>query len=136
MGIHVQWVPDEPILTATAEGMIACADFIDMYHQVNELMQDAPTMVYRIGDYTNATSSFMDILHALKEASSGAGGSAVDPRVKTIYVGTSHWIGLARNALQQPQFGHIQIPTFTSLDEALEYARREIAKEQSQTTSG
>jgi hypothetical protein len=128
MAFNIEWLPDEPILIATASGLITADDFSGMYEQVAAMIEGRKDKIYRIADYTAADSSFMDILKAVKLASTHAAGSSSDPRIQTVYVGTSQWISLARTALQQPQFGGIMIPTFIDLDDALDYARREIAK--------
>jgi hypothetical protein len=128
MAFNIQWLPEEPILIETATGLITSDDFGGMYEQVAAMIEGREDKIYRIADYTAADSSFMDILKAVKLASNHAAGSSSDPRIQTVYVGTSQWISLARTALQQPQFGGIMIPTFVDLDDALVYARREIAK--------
>lgn len=129
MGFNIEWLPNEPILIATAAGLITADDFKDMYEQVAAMIEGHEEKIYRIADYTAAESSFLDIIKAVKLASTHAAGSSADPRIQTIYVGTSKWISLARTALQQPQFGGIMVPTFVDLDDALDYARREIAKQ-------
>lgn len=135
MGFNIEWLPNEPILIATARGLITVDDFKGMYEQVAAMIDGVEHKIYRIADYTAADSSFMDILKAVKLASNHTAGSSSDPRIQTVYVGTSQWIALARTALQQPQFGGIMVPTFVDLDDALVYARREIAKTQEETTA-
>ncbi len=135
MAFNIEWLPDEPILIATAAGSISADDFKGMYEQVAAMIEGRQEKIYRIADYTAADSSFMDILKAVKLASNHAAGSSSDPRIQTVYVGTSQWIALARTALQQPQFGGIMIPTFDNLDDALTFARREIAKAQEELTT-
>lgn len=134
MAFTLEWVPDEPILIATATGLISADDFKEMYQQVAVMIEGREGKIYRIANYTTAESSFVDILKGVKMASSNAPGSSSDARIQTVFVGTSHWIGLARTALQQPQFGGIMIPTFVDLDDALVYARREIANATNSTT--
>jgi hypothetical protein len=135
MGFSIEWVPNEPILIATGSGLISAADFQGMYVQVAAMIDGMDGKIYRIADYTTADSSFMDILKAVKLASTQAAGSSSDPRIQTIYVGTSQWIAFARTALQQPQFGGIMIPTFHDLTDALTFARIEIAKAQTEITT-
>ena len=127
MAFQIEWLPDEPILIVTASGLITAADFSSMYARVATMIDGRTGKIYRIADYTNADSSFMDVIKAVKAAGNSAGSSA-DPRLQTVYVGTSQWISFARTALQQPQFGGIMIPTFFELQEGIDYARRELAK--------
>ncbi len=135
MGFNIEWLLNEPILIATAAGFVTVDDFKGMYEQVAAMIEGVEHKIYRIADYTAADSSFMDILKAVKLASNQAAGSSADPRIQTIYVGTNQWIALARTALQQPQFGGIMIPTFVDLEDALVFARREIAKTQEEITA-
>ena len=128
MAFQIEWVPNEPILIATGTGLISSDDFKMMFDKVSQMIDGIEGKIYRIADYTAADSSFLDIIKTVKVASTYAAGSTSDPRIQTIYVGTSQWISLARTALQQPHFGGIMIPTFHDLDDALVYARQQIAK--------
>ena len=132
MGFNIEWVANEPILIATATGLISADDFKMMFDTVASMIEGLDNKIYRIADYTAADSSFMDIIKTVKVASTHAAGSTADPRIQTIYVGTSQWISLARTALQQPQFGGIMVPTFHDLADALVFARKEIATAQQQ----
>lgn len=129
MTFTIEWLPDEPILVVRGSNMLTADAFRQMFAQVNEQVKSISGRVYRIADYSQATSSFMDIMQAVKIASSGAGGTTSDPRIQSIYVGTSQWISLARTALQQPHFGGIQVPTFHTMEDALTYARMQLAQE-------
>ena len=133
MAFQIEWMANEPIILATASGLITSSDFQLMYEQVAAMIDGQEGKFFRIADYTAAESSFIDIMKAVKLASTNAPGSSADPRIQTIYVGTSQWIGLARTALQQPQFGGLAIPTFIEVEDALTYVRREISKEKGVT---
>lgn len=128
MGFTIEWIPNEPILVVTGSGLLAMDDFVKMFAQVTQMIEGVEGPIYRISDYTTADTSFMDVMKAVKLAASHAPGSSFDPRLHTVFVGTSQWISLGRTALQQPQFGGIMVPTFVTLDDALAFARREIAK--------
>ncbi len=125
MPIAIERLPGERILIGTGEGFLTTADFEAMFARSVELMGDGDDIFYRIGDYRQAQSSFMDILRAVQSASKGMPGSTNDPRVRPIYVGTNQWIRLARDAFQRI---NMQIPTFENLDDALKYARAELAR--------
>ncbi|MEP6988953.1 MAG: hypothetical protein ABI970_25345 [Chloroflexota bacterium] len=135
MGFNMEWVANEPILIATATGLIAADDFKMMFDTVAKMIDGIDGKIYRIADYTAADSSFIDIIKTVKVASTQSAGSTADPRIQTVYVGTSQWISLARTALQQPQFGGIMVPTFHDLTDALVFARKEIAKAQEQISA-
>ncbi len=127
MPIAVDWIPDEPIILATCTGFLTVGDFKGMFEQVAALMQAVEGIIYRIADYREAESSFVDIMKTVQETAKGMSGSVSDPRLKSIYVGTTHWISLARTAYQN-QPGGFQIPTFHSIEDALTYIHLDMAK--------
>lgn len=119
MPITIEWIPDEPILLATCTGFLNTDDFKGMFERVSDMIKSVDGQIYRIADYREAESSFIDIVKTVQE-SMKLSGSAADPRIKTVYVGTSQWISLARTAYQH-QPGGFQIPTFHSVEDALTY---------------
>ncbi len=127
MPISIEWLPDEPVLLATCTGFITVADFTEMFQEVAELVRDVDGHIFRIADYRRADSSFADIIRTVQESVKGMPGSPTDNRIKTIYVGTSQWISLARTAFQN-QPGGWQIPAFHSIEDALEYIHLEMLK--------
>ncbi|MEO8609825.1 MAG: hypothetical protein ABI690_18175 [Chloroflexota bacterium] len=129
MPITVERLANEPFIVANCSGFLTREDFVGMFVQVNEMVQSMEGLVFRIADYRQAESSFMDILKTVQEATKGTPGSTADPRIQTIWVGTSAWIALARNFFQQQQFGNMQIPTFHNMEDAYAYARLEITKQ-------
>ena len=135
MPITVERLPDEPFIVANCSGFLTREDFVGMFIEVNAMVQTMDGLVFRIADYRLAESSFMDILKTVQEATKGMPGSTSDPRIQTIWVGTSQWIALARNFFQQQQFGTLHIPTFHNMEDAFAYARLEIAKQTSKTVT-
>ncbi len=101
-----------------------------MFEQVAEMIEGIDGQIFRISDYRQAESSFVDIIKTVQETLKLTAGSAADPRVKTIYIGTSRWIGLARTAYQH-QPGGLQIPTFHTVEDALTYIRLQCTKSDS-----
>ncbi len=127
MPITLECLSDDPtILVATCTGFLTIEDFKDLFAQVAEMIDGVEGQIYRIADYRQADSTFVDIMKTV-QASQNLVGSAADPRIKTIYVGTSHWIGLARTAYQH-QLQGLQIPAFESVEDAMTYIYLEIAK--------
>ena len=129
MPITIERIPDEPIIVANCSGFLTKEDFVGMFTQVNDLMPAMEGTVYRIADYREANTSFMDILKTVQEASKGMPGSTTDPRIQTVWVGTTQWIALARNFFQQQQFGGLQVPAFHDMDTAFAYVKMERAKQ-------
>ena len=129
MPVSVIKVENEPILIATFSGEVTTQDMKNMFQQSADLMGDTEDAIYRITDARTATSNFMEMLGAIKEASTGQPGSTTDPRIHTTFVGTSTWITFARNALKSPKFGNLQMAAFPSMEEGLDYVRAQMRNE-------
>jgi len=129
MPVSVRKLEDEPILIATLTGDVTAKDMRAMFNLSADIMGDAEHTFYRITDVRTGTSNFVEMLTAVREASTGQPGSTTDPRIKTTFVGTSTWISFARNALKNPQFGGIQLAAFDNMDDALDSVHIQIANE-------
>ena len=128
MPITIERLSDDPtILIATCTGFLTTDDFKGMFELVAEMIEGVEGQIYRIADYRQAESSFVDVMKTVQESLKLNSGTAADPRIKTIYVGTSRWIGLARTAYQH-QPGGLQIPTFHSVEDALTYIHLDVEK--------
>ena len=66
MPITVQRLPDEPFIVANCSGFLTREDFVGMFTQVNEMVQAMEGLIFRIADYRQAESSFMDILKTVQ----------------------------------------------------------------------
>ena len=98
--------------------------------QTAALMNEGDSHIYRIADYYGVTSSFADLLANAQEASrDGAPASTTDPRIRPMFVGSKEWQAQARAAFGKNPFGSVPIPIFGSVDDAIVYARQELAKE-------
>ena len=133
MAFTLEMLPNEPILIATAKGMLSSQDFADMFKESASLLQGIDYTVYRISDFTAASSSFMDLIRMSQLASKGNVGTTTDPRIKAILVGTTHWVSLARTIFEQPQYSAIRLPTLVNRVDALVYVRAQIAAQKKST---
>ena len=111
MPITVQRLPDEPFIVANCSGFLTREDFVGMFTQVNEMVQTMEGLVFRIADYRQAESSFMDILKTVQEATKGMPGSTADPRIQTIWVGTSAAATVRAASSSRPQFVQNRAPS-------------------------
>lgn len=123
MPATVQRLAGEPIVVATLSGYITVGDILTVYEETARLTEDVIGNIYRITNVLQADSSFGEIMSIIREASRGGRGSTTDPNITAIFVGTSHWLDFARQALSQPQFGGLHLAMFTELSDALEHAR-------------
>jgi hypothetical protein len=129
MPVTIETKVNERIIIATLEGHVTVNDLDVIYQRSAALIQQMGGMIHRVTDARLATSSFADILRLVREASKGLPGSATDPNVKTVFVGNHEMLRLVADMLRQPQFGHIQIPMFPTLEDALVAVRHEISKQ-------
>lgn len=120
MPVTVRRMENEPILIATFSGNVTAQDMVEMFRLSDALIEADEKQIYRITDVQTATSNFIEMLGAIKSASTGQPGSTTDPRIKAIFVGTSTWINFARNALKSPNFGGLQLAAFATIEDALE----------------
>lgn len=129
MGFTLQFLHEEPIIIATAQGMLTVQDFAEMFSESSRMLQGVKHTVYRISDFREATTSFLDLIKMSKLASQGNEGSTTDTRIKAILVGSSQWVSLARTIFEQPQYSAMRLPTLETLDDALVYVRAQLAKQ-------
>ncbi|MCA0456774.1 MAG: hypothetical protein LCI00_22570 [Chloroflexi bacterium] len=135
MGFTLQLLPDEPILITVAKGHLVVEDFAGMFAESRKLLAGMPAPIYRISDFREASSSFMELIRMAQIASRGDEGTTSDPRIKAILVGMNQWVNLARTIVEQPQYSAMRFPTFQTLDEALAYARAALATNSSKNVS-
>ncbi|MBI1281698.1 MAG: hypothetical protein GC179_26465 [Anaerolineaceae bacterium] len=129
MGFTLEMLPDEPIIIATGKGLLTIQDFANMFDESAKLLEGMEQTVYRVSDFREATSSFMDLIRMSQLASKGGAGTTTDPRIKAVLVGTNQWVSLARTIFEQPQYSAMRLPTLENLEDALNYARSQIASQ-------
>jgi hypothetical protein len=127
MSFTLELLPDEPILLTKAKGMLVVQDFAEMFATSRRLLRGMQGTIYRISDFREASSSFMDLLRMAQLASKGSEGTTTDPRIKAVLVGTNQWVSLARTIFEQPQYSAMRFPTFETMEEALDYARVQLS---------
>ena len=128
MPVRVKRLPGEAIVIATCSGLLDVPTLKDMFGQTAALMSDADAVIYRIADYYGVTSTFADLLRNAQEVSKdSAHASTTDSRIKPMFVGSEVWQAQAREAFGKNPFGSVQIPIFGRVEDAIAYARRELA---------
>ncbi len=123
MGFTLELLPDEPIMIVTGKGALTVQDFNAMFAESRVLLAGMNGPIYRIVDFRESTTSFIDLIRTTQIATKGTEGSTTDPRIKAVVVGTTQWVSLGRTIFEQPQFSALHFPTVASLEDALIYAR-------------
>lgn len=130
MPVTLERLPELPVIVVTYHGKVDLPVVQEMYARFAELMQDIDGTVYRITDARHIESSFDEFMKILNEMNRQFPGSVKDSRVKLIFVGNGPWVRFIRDAMQNERFGHISIPAFDTLEEAVECARIQLVMEE------
>jgi hypothetical protein len=129
MPVIVKRLPEEAIVIATCSGVLDVPALQDMFAQTAAIMDESDNLIFRIADYHAVTSPFADLLKNAQIASQGdVPASTTDPRIKPMFVGSEVWQAQAREAFGKNPFGSVQIPIFGRVEDAVAYARHELAK--------
>jgi hypothetical protein len=127
MGFTLEMLPNEPIMIVTGKGALTVHDFNEMFADSRKLLAGMKGPIYRIVDFTESTTSFMDLIRITQISIKGEEGTTTDSRIKPVIVGTNQWVSLGRTIFEQPQFSGMHFPTMVSMEDALIYARTQLA---------
>jgi hypothetical protein len=126
MAYTVNRLPNEPIIMIT---FIAPVDpAVDMGNsnaEVNNLAKQISGTVVTITDSRSYTPSFDHLIIALDEMRRSI---TSDPDFIRIIVGSDEMLGFAVKAAKQRQYGEHELPLFGKVEDALAYARSELAQ--------
>lgn len=127
MAVKVERLPNEPVIVVTLSGDLNAQIVQDMFDKSAQFMDEIDGRVYRITDIRATEISFPDLVQVLSRSTSGQPGSSSDPRICGVLVGTHGWSRFFSESLQQAQYGHLNIPIFEAIDDAMAYIREQIA---------
>ena len=129
MRYTVERLSNEPIIVVVIGTDYAVGKhFLELAQLVDSKVGKDETGVYAIFDITEMKMSFGDLVIAMSNQSQKAPGALADPRLNTLIVGSGDLVKLGIQAFQQEQYGNLNFRLFTSVDEALKYAREELKK--------
>lgn len=127
MAVELERIGKEPILVAHFAQPFSANDVIEANAATAALVKEMGVMVYRIEDVTKAMLDFGDITLGLQEASrANAPGSAHDPQVQFLFVGTGLVVEITAKSFAQEQYAGRTVPLFATVDEAIAYARKAV----------
>ena len=98
-------------------------DIVAAQEQIAALLSSLDGTVYRIDDLSNAKMKWNQFVEGIFVATRDVPGSMVDPRIHGILVGEDDMVQMASESMKQDQYGATNTPMFTTLDEAITYAR-------------
>jgi hypothetical protein len=119
----------EPILIVTYDGFVDIDTVVYSYTESAKLIADSEERVYRISDFSKASSNFAEVIRIVNSSASGP-GSINDPRIVPMYVGTDSMVRLAADFFKQK--GKI-IALFKNMDDAIDSARLQAEQLHAQT---
>jgi hypothetical protein len=124
MSFKATRLPNEPIIVVEMDDTFKSIDETPKTFVSVDTLIGTDQSVFLIYWITLTKIPFTDIVPALAEQTRKIPGSASDPRVKkVIVVGDHPMIKLSSGFLKQAQYGKIEIAVFSTLDEALAFAR-------------
>jgi hypothetical protein len=131
MAYTVERLTNEPIVVLTVVDPLGPPEMQrEAQTKVAEAGADVTGPLYRITDLTGLSISFGDIVRSLgEEAKDKREGSMSDGRVRSLIVAKDEIIKMAAASLSQQQYGALPIKLFTTRDEAVAYAREQVAEE-------
>jgi len=130
MPFSTRQLPGEPIVIATAHSPLKIeTDMPELAKQITEFLQKIPGKIYYISDTSLLDHlEFRDVVIGMAEVTRGPAAFLSNERLQTIVVGSTQMIQLAVQSVSQEQYGGLNIVLYSSLDEAIQYARNQIAK--------
>jgi hypothetical protein len=119
---RVNRVEDENIIIIT-NNVELTADVVEENRvEMRRLMNLMDGPVVFIIDYRDVKTSFGDILNIMRGNQQGK-RKDINERSFTMFVGHHKLTDMYRDAVRQPQYGGIEVPTFNEMEEALHAAR-------------
>jgi hypothetical protein len=135
MTFKIQRLPNEPIIVIElSDSFNVQEETVKTFSAIDSLI-GADQSVFLI--YLSAIQkiSFGDVVFSLAEQTRKTPGSISDPRVKkVIVVGDHPLLKMSSGFIKQAQYGGMEVALFTSSDEALAFARKELAHPHSESS--
>ncbi len=118
---------NEPIILTHIIGELNPAVYFDITLKAADLIENIPGTIYRITDVTKARIALLDMVDMVVQVLKGWPGTVSDPRVVSLVVTRGGNASLAAKHLARFAPQSIRVRTFSSLADALAFARAEIA---------
>jgi hypothetical protein len=132
--MQIHRLKDEPIIVyePTEDTRKTFDEIQQVLAEAEALKQEMQCRVYRIVDLTNVNLDFSSMMMGMAAETSQAGYR--DPDIVTILVASGDLAEFGTKALrEQEQYGKADVKLFSTKDEALAFARAEIAAQSSDT---
>lgn len=132
MAFTLQQLPGEPIIIDTHSEPLEPSGYAEFARDLVALATTIEGPIWRVIDLSGVNVSFEVLVHVMaEEAKSGLPGTSGDPRVQPMIVGSGETIELMVKSAKTELYGGIEMQIFATQDEAIAYARAQIAAEKS-----
>jgi hypothetical protein len=130
MPIKVEFIEDAPITVYHyPEKLESDQELRDAVAEATNHNRDLPDpVIWIIHNTTKLTIDFGTLIIALSTLTRGGPEGFDDPRLRVAAVSKSELIKLAARSASQRQYGGWQVSIFETYEEALAYAREDLAK--------
>lgn len=126
MTMKVERLPHEPIIVVTwVDPVDVQKETPSKFAQVDALV-GPDEKVYVVDDLSKVKIDFSTLVEGMAAQRAKSPGSPSDPRIKTTLVGSGFFLELISKGAKQFKHGSLDIPAFTSVDEALAYVREKV----------
>ena len=130
MAYTLQQLPGEPIIIDAHMEPLDPNAYAVFAKDLVALATSIEGTIWRIIDLSGVSLSFTLLVHVMaEEAKSGLPGTSGDPRVRPLLVGSGEAIDLMVKGAQNQHYGSIEMQAFATQEEAIAYARAQIAAE-------
>lgn len=133
MPYDLKQLPGEPVLISTLLSPFDVEnDLRAIGDETRGILENMPGTYYFITDTTQIDHiTFGHVVFGLVAVTRGAASFLLrDDRLKPLFVATSTLARLATDSLKQKQYGGLSFKVFRTLDEAIAFAREQIAENQ------
>lgn len=129
MAYTLQKLPDLPVVLFTQQpGTDLVKDMETGLAAAAHLLDEQPGPTFLATDFTGFTMSLGDVLRAASLAAQGQSALLHHPMIReNIFVATDPMTKMAIDGLTAATFGRVRLRRFDTLEEALDYCRRETA---------
>ncbi len=128
MPYKVKRLHNEPIVVVTWDSPYIAAEIEKVCDDTDACIRPDETRVWVIEDFRQFKVDFSGIVMAMAIQRRKRPGAAGDPRLRTLLIGSGMLFELVSKGAKQLQYGGIEAPLYSTLDEALAAARAEIKK--------
>jgi hypothetical protein len=132
MAFDVERLEGEPIIVVRGrrEPDDHRREMINMFVAVDALI-GPDEKVFCITDLSDTRVNFSNMVMGMSSIRDKRPGSPSDPRITNIMVASGPLWKLAASAAAQAQYGGVNVHLYSTVEEAIEFARRESRKEES-----